>query len=307
MKNPYKNLFRKITAEVKEYQKHKDYKKFKKIDTHEHVGDNPDFKRILKVMGEFNIEKVFLMPTGGKDHKKQDTALNIQKEYPDKFVAFGYLNEVGDVSEIYLKELIKRGIKGLKLLFWHPSVYPQKKIAMNSKPIFRIFDICQKHNIPILAHMSIRNFSEHREQLAKTLERFPDLLLIIPHYLGAAPQLEIVGDMLDQFPNLYTDVSMGGGINRYVAYIQGFHTKFENFFKKYHQRLFWGADLFIEKSASMKFYRKRMQHDINMFSERFYYSPFYEESDFLYGLNLPDKILEDVFYNNAKRIFKDFY
>jgi len=306
MNNHYRKLFRKITAEVKEYQQHKDYKKFKKIDTHEHVGNNPDFDRFLHIMDEFNIKKVFLMPTGQKAYqkKKQEIALEMQRQYPDKFVAFGYLDRVGSESEDYLKKIIGKGIKGLKLLFWHPDIYPQKKIAMDSKPIFRIFDICQKSNIPVLAHMSIRNFSEHREQLANTLNKFPDLLFLVPHYLGAAPQLNIVGEMLDRYPNLHTDVSMGGGKNRYVSYIQGFHKEFKDFFKKYRRRLCWGADLFIDKSISTKFYRERMRHDINMFSEEFYYSPSHKESDFLYGLDIPDNILEDVFYNNAKRIFR---
>jgi len=39
-----------------------------------------------------------------------------------------------------------------------------------------------------------------------------------------------------------------------------------------------------------------------MLDEKFFYSLFYEENRYLRGLNLADWILEDVFYNNAKRV-----
>jgi len=92
------------------------------------------------------------------------------------------------------------------------------------------------------------DFPEHKEQLEATLKKFPKLIFIIPHYLGAAPKLSIVGEMLDKYPNLYTDISMGGGKNMYVAFIQGFRKRFRKFFKKYHNRLFWGTDFLLARN-----------------------------------------------------------
>lgn len=302
----YKEVFNKITKEVKNHQQQKDYSKFKKIDAHEHITEEADFEKYLEVMDYFNIEKVFLMPTG-KDYQREDFALKLQQKYPDKIKTFAFLDSIGNRAEDHLKGSIKKGAKGLKLLLWHPNIYTKNKIRMDSEPVYRLFKICDKANIPVLAHMSLANFPEHREQLENTLNKFRKLILIIPHYLGAAPKLQIVDELLAKYSNLYTDVSMGGGKNRYVAYIQGFRKRFRNFFKKNHNRLFWGGDFFIgqKSSALTKFYYQRIKHDINMLDETFFYSPFYNENRYLRGLNLADWILEDVFYNNAKRVLKD--
>ena len=306
MKN-YDNTFNKILEEVKKHQEKKDYKKFKKIDIHEHITSEPDFDKFLEVMDEFNIEKVLLMPSGGEGREREELVLKIQEKYPDKYVAFAFLKEVGKRAEKHLKNSIKAGAKGLKLLLWHPNIYSNNKLPMDSAEVWRIFEICSESKIPILAHMSIRSYPEHSEQLENTLKKFPQQIFIIPHYLGAAPRLDdIVSPLLDKYPNLYTDVSMGGGKNRYVSYIQGFRKTFRQFFKKYHNRLFWGTDLFIgpKSSKNTRFYHNRIKHDINLFDEKFFYSPFHEENTFLRGLNLSDKILNDVFYNNARRLLK---
>lgn len=307
--NTHTDLFKKITAETKLHQQKKSYKKFKKIDTHEHVGKQPEFDSFQQVMDEFNIEKVFLMPTGSDSEKRQEKSLQIQNTYPDNFLSFSYLNSVGTQAENHLNRSIKKGAKGLKLLLWHPNIYPKKKIELDSQPVAKIFSICSHHNIPVNAHISLRNFPEHKKNLENMLTNFPHLTFIAPHYIGAAPRLDITAELLNKFPNLYTDVSMGGGKNRYVSYVQGFRKTFRRFFKDYHQRLFWGTDIFIKKRTAkrMRFYKERIKHDINLFDERFFYSPFYEENRFLHGLNLPDKILEKVFYNNAKKVFKKIF
>jgi len=299
----YREIFKKITQEVKEYQREKDYKKFKKLDTHEHVGDDADFEAFLEVMAEFNIEKTFLMPTG-KNHERQRAALKAQAQYPDKFVAFGFLDTLGKEGENYLSSLIEQGIKGVKFLFWHPAVYPEKKIAFDSPEALNVFEICAKRRLPVVAHLSLHNFPEQKEQLEHTLKKFPEHVFVIPHYLETAPELAVASELLDAHANLYTDISMGGGKNRYVAYIQGFRKRFRSFFKKYQDRLFWGTDIFIEAKSvhEMNFYRERIRHDINMLDERFFYSPFFKESQFLQGLNFSDEILEKVFYKNAERV-----
>lgn len=298
----YSEVFEHIFIEIKEYQKEKDYKKFRKIDTHEHVGDGADFEAFGEIMEEFCIEKVWLMPTGD-DKKRQGEALKAAKMYPQKFVTFGYTDKTGKKAEQYIESLIGEGIKGLKLLFWHPNIYAKKKIAFDSPHIWRLFEICGTYNIPIFAHMGLGHFSELQDQLEHTLGWFPHLRFIIPHYVGLAPDLARAGKLLDKYPNLYTDVSMGGGKNRYAAYAQGFKKRFRIFFKKHSEKLFWGTDMFIEDNSSltMEFYRERIKHDINMLNERLFYSPFFPEDRFLQGLQISDEVLQNVFYENAKK------
>lgn len=302
----YDQLFHQIIKEVKAYQKEKDYTKFKKIDIHEHVGQKADFEEFLKAMDRFNIRKAFLMPTGKNYQEKEEIALKIQKKYPKRFIAFANVDKLGKTAEKHLVKRIKQGAKGLKLLLWHANIYPKHGTDFNSKPAFRLFKICEQNRLPILVHLGLGRFPQLNKQLEEALATFTKTTFLVAHYLKMAPRLEVVAQFLDKYPNLYTDISMGGGKNRYVSYIQGFRKKFRNFFREYSDRITWGVDTFIykKKPYNIRFYNKRIKHDLNLLEERFFYSPFYEENRYLFGLNLPDWILRKIYWENPLRIFK---
>jgi hypothetical protein len=53
------------------------------------------------------------------------------------------------------------------------------------------------------------------------------------------PQLELCAETLDKFPNVYIDISMGGGLKRYMRYFDENPELWRNFILKYQDRIFW--------------------------------------------------------------------
>jgi len=113
----------------------------------------------------------------------------------------------------------------------------------------------------------------------KFIEKFPNMNVIVAH-LGAYEFNEFF-NLLDKYENLYFDTSM--------VYIP------ENLFAK------WNPNFYLPDKEKIIKYSDRI-----LFGSDFPNIPFEYEyaSNGLFQLDLPKKIYENVFFNNAKRLFK---
>jgi len=133
------------------------------------------------------------------------------------------------------------------------------------------------------------------ESLARLVERHPETTFIGAHVGCYAENLSWVGSLLDQCPNYNVDISARIselGRQPYAA---------RKFFMRYSDRILFGSDFGPNLDEYRVMYRFLETDD-----EYFNYgasNPPGQGRWAIYGLFLPDNILEKIYFRNAQRIF----
>jgi predicted TIM-barrel fold metal-dependent hydrolase len=127
--------------------------------------------------------------------------------------------------------------------------------------------------------------------LERTVKRHPNTIFISCHFANCSYDLTILGNLFDQYSNLYADISARyaetAPIPRFVA----------DFYDKYQDRLLYGTDMGTTKAAYQITFRILESADEH----------FYDRGQFGYhwslnGFALDDKILKKLYAENARKI-----
>jgi predicted TIM-barrel fold metal-dependent hydrolase len=130
--------------------------------------------------------------------------------------------------------------------------------------------------------------------MGRVVERHPQTTFIGAHVAWYAENLGWVGDLLDRCPNFYIDIGARiGELGRqpYTA---------RRFFLQYADRILFGTDAGPNLDSYRIYYRFLETDD-----EYFNYNPGEIPGQgrwMIYGLHLPDEVLEKVYFRNAERI-----
>jgi predicted TIM-barrel fold metal-dependent hydrolase len=130
-----------------------------------------------------------------------------------------------------------------------------------------------------------------QKSLENAVRENPKTIFIACHLLNACSNLQVLGDMLDKYPNLYADIAARFGeiapVPRYAA----------AFITKYQDRLVYGTDNSPEEHMYLTTFRILETAD-----EHFYETDTFNYHWALYGLNLPKEVLEKLYCKNAEKI-----
>jgi predicted TIM-barrel fold metal-dependent hydrolase len=278
-----------------------------KIDMHEHyrVGGNIDL--FLKAAGCFGISKVVLLPTGSPPNNKfykVHWAFLIEKakQYPDQIIPFCTIDEADPHAAELVEQYILEGAKGIKLIGGHPDFYDE---PLNSENMYRVYQKAAEYNVPVLLHGSIINIPELEEQLDQVYSDFPEVTFIHAHYgstIMSGIHLDQTAELLDKHPNLYIDLSMGGGIARYHRYLEQDLETIRNFVIKYQDRILFGSDMILQvASHDFDWLYERIRCDIDL-HQKVEYTCQFGMSDLVHqGFDLDKEILRKLYYENPKK------
>ncbi|WP_276365491.1 amidohydrolase family protein [Chryseolinea sp. H1M3-3] len=142
--------------------------------------------------------------------------------------------------------------------------------------------------------MTKKGILDH-DQLISTLENAvknnPKTTFIACHLANSCTDLNVLGRLLDKYPNLYADNSA-----RYseIAPIPRFA---HDFFEKYSDRIVYGTDMGFSKQMYQITFRILETSD-----EHFYYHDFFSHHWPLHGLGLSDDTLQKIYNTNSKKI-----
>ena len=132
--------------------------------------------------------------------------------------------------------------------------------------------------------------------MAAVVSRFPDTVFVGAHVGWYGENLAWVGDLLDRCPNFNVDIGARiGELGR-----QPYSAR--QFFKRYADRILFGTDAGPRPDYYRIYYRFLETED-----EYFNYNPGEIPGQGrwqIYGLCLPEDVLEKVYFQNAARIFK---
>jgi len=301
------------------------------LDDHEHIQSLNEVPRLLKAMDRLGIQRVALMassyftltlnPAVGftRYDENNEELLKICEKYPGRFEAWP-TTEPHDPRKLEkFKDFMARGATGLKLYLGHGYIYKKKNeymfhtAAIDDPAMFPLYEYCETNGIPVDLHVNPGPTRPgFAQEFVAMLERFPDLKVICPHfmlstihYMRSTTADSRLEQLLDTFPNLYTDTSFGHddflvpGLKR----LSKAAPKFRALFRKYPTRIFYSADLVVTEVALRidEWVYIRLKAYLDMLSKDTYTTPLIP-GETLNGLALPPDLLERVLYKN----YEDF-
>ena len=313
--------------------------KFLAIDTHNHLPiDQPerqsaDLGELVRDMDLLNVRTIVNL-TGGFGDTLKRTLEQRDQAYPGRFVSFCNVDWSGlggrgwaERATAQIEDDVKAGARGLKIfkelgLRWRDQA--NKLVMPNDPRIAPIFAKAAEMDVPVLIHSAdpvaffrpLDRFNERRDGLLRrpewhfygaefpsfqelidalyrTIEAHPETTFITAHVGCYAENIGFVSQMLDRYPNLYTDFSAR------IADLGRAPYSARALFLKHADRIVFGTD----NRPTIPMYQTHFRF-LETADEYFDYRPGQPGRWKLYGVFLPDDVLEKVYSRNPARLLK---
>ena len=315
--------------------------KFYVLDIHNHtndpagIGDQMPPPDVVSVMDQTNVKLIVIL-TGMWGDKLQHVIDTMVKPYPGRFMVFTQIDwskiDDPDFSQEMVRQLddgVSRGARGLKILkdFGLGARDKTGKLIVIDDPrLDPIFDECGRLGIPVFIHsgdpeaffLPINADNERYEELiehpdwsffASAFPRLQDLLearnrvfarhpgtTFVSLHMGWPENLSWVAGMLDRYPNVM--VEFGGR----EAELGRQPRQTRELFIKYQDRVMFGSDNGMDAEMYRNLFRWLETAD-----ESFDYWGSPSQGRWkIYGLDLPDPVLEKIYHLNAEKLFAQF-
>ncbi len=318
--------------------------KFYVIDVHNHVndaggvhGDDVPAADVVKGMDQANVKKVVIL-TGMWGEKLQSVLDKMVKPYPDRFVVFAQMDwsKIDDANfstemVAQLDDAVKRGARGLKVLKdWGLGVKDKngKLVAIDDPRMDPVWEECGRLGIPVAIHSTDPEAfftptdakNERYEELMHNPSwsfyggSFPDKLTLLEernrivakhpkttfialHVANWPENLDAVSEWLRKYPNMYVELGAR------EAELGRQPRRAAKFFAEFHGRILFGTDSEPVPEMYANYFRWLETDD-----EYFPYWGYPGQGRWMiYGMGLPDWILEKVYHGNAEKIFAMYH
>lgn len=306
------------------------------IDIHNHLGNLEKTDEYLKQMDEAGVWMCISLDGRSKDDfykehleasQKADGARLLVFFRPD----FSGIDDPGwgEKEAARLEDAVKHGARGLKIAKTLGLTYRDKSgelIKVDDPRIDPVWAKCGELGIPVMMHVSdpkafftpIDRYNERYDELGahpdwsfygdkypskeeilaarnRVIKRHPDTIFIGAHFGNLPEDLGQVATWLQMYPNFYIDIDARIselGRQPYTA---------RRFFIKHQDRILFGTDTEPDAEAYRIYYRFLETDDE-------YIDPagghHLQGRWMIYGLYLPDEVLEKIYYKNALRILE---
>ncbi|HUV27331.1 MAG TPA: amidohydrolase family protein [Anaerolineales bacterium] len=298
---------------------------------------NRPISELLNVLDEADVQILVDLDGGWGEDILNRHLDHFKSAAPERFLHFGGVDwsqwpELGDkFGESAAKKLriqVERGAQGLKI--WKNfglkvRDHTDQLVAVDDERLIPIWETAAELQIPVIIHVAdpvaffdpLDNINERWEelhahpdwhfpnphfpafitiigQLANLVARHPDTTFIGAHVGCYAENLKWVGELLDRCPNFYVDIAARlGELGRqpYTA---------RRFFIQNADRVLFGTDLAPDPEMYRLHYRflesddEYFNYDLN--------NPPSQGRWRVYGIHLPDDVLEKVYQKNALRV-----
>lgn len=266
---------------------------------------------------------------GSAEHLEQALS-NVAKSHPKRFIVFTNVNFSGvddpDWQSRVLKQLeddVRMGANGLKVyksLGMFDTDSKGNRIRIDDPRIGPVWEKCAALGIPVLIHSADpRQFwqpvDKNNERWLELklhpgrrhdkdpvsweaiiaeqhniFRRHPKTKFINAHLGWFGNDLRKLGQLLDEFPNMYTEI---GAV---IAELGRQPRVAREFLIKYQDRVMFGKDSWVPEEYSTYFRVLETADDYFPYHKR--YHAFWR----MYGLDLPDDVLRKIYYRNALRV-----
>jgi len=316
--------------------------KFAVIDVHTHtndavgIGERVDPKEMVERMDRLNIQTIVIL-TGMWGDKLQAIIDEMVKPYRGRFMVFTQFDwtKINDpnFSQLMVQQLddsVARGARGLKILKELGLGVRDgsgKLITIDDARLDPVWEECGRLGIPVFLHVGdpeafFHPIDAHNERYEELIEhpdwsfygsQFPTLPELMAQrdrmfakhprtqfvalHFGSWPEnLDFVEQTLQKFPNVMIETgAREGELGRQPG-------RTRELFMKYPDRIMFGTDEGAGEAMYQNYFRWLETKD-----EYFPYSQYPQQGRWMiYGLGLPDEVLENVYHGNAERLFARF-
>ncbi|HYL84655.1 MAG TPA: amidohydrolase family protein [Candidatus Angelobacter sp.] len=317
--------------------------KFPVIDVHNHVndasatrGDRLPAAEVVRIMDRANVKQVVIL-TGMWGGKLQNVIDTMVKPYPNRFLVFAQLDwskvddaNFGQEMVEQLDDAVRRGARGLKVLKDLGLGVKDKSgklLHVDDPRLDPVWEECGRLGIPVSIHTSdpeafflpADQYNERFEELMHNpawsfygaqfpakqelleqrnhvIAKHPRTVFIALHVANWPENLDAVSGWLEQYPNMYVEFGAR------EAELGRQPRRAHKFFLDYQDRILFGTDSDPDVKMYANYFRWLETGD-----EYFQYWGYPEQGRWeIYGMELPDNVLEKVYNKNAERIFSQF-
>ena len=316
--------------------------RFPVIDVHTHtndavgIGDRVDPQEMIARMDRLNIKTIVIL-TGMWGDKLQAIIDNMVKPYSGRFVVFTQFDwskiNAPDFSQLTVRQIddsVARGARGLKVLKelgLGVRDATGKLIAIDDPRLDPAWEECGRLGIPVFIHVADPeaffhpidarneryeeliehpNWSFYGSQFPSMKELFaqrdrmfakhPHTMFVALHFGSWPENLDFVEQTFQKFPNVMIETgAREGELGRQPK-------RTREIFMKYSDRIMFGTDEGAEEPMYRNYFRWLETED-----EYFPYAQYPQQGRWMiYGLGLPDEVLEKVYHSNAEALFARF-
>jgi predicted TIM-barrel fold metal-dependent hydrolase len=319
-----------------------DRAKYYVIDVHNHVNDAMGIEdsmppqRVIEVMDNTNVKTVVIL-TGMWGEKLQKVLDTMVKPYPGRFIVFTQMDwsKIDDPNfsqemVAQLDDAIGRGARGLKVLKDFGLGVKDKTgklITVDDPRMDPVWEECGRLGIPVSIHVTdpeaffhpIDNTNERYEELTdhpdwsfygppfpskvsileardRVIARHPRTTFVALHLANWPENLDYVSGELEKYPNMMVEFGAR------QAELGRQPRRARDFFIKYQDRIMFGTD----NGMAEEMYRNHFRW-LETGDEYFDYWGYPGQGRWkIYGMELPDPVLEKIYHLNAERLFRQF-
>ena len=307
--------------------------KYPFVDVHNHQFDMP-LKNLNNLVAEMDsLNMGFMINLSGfRGLYLKKSLENIKENAPNRFGLFLNIDfEAIDESDFeatqtaLIDSAVNSGVMGLKVyksLGLTDIDSKGNRIPINDPRLAPIWDTCGKNKIPVLIHsgepssfwhpkdkfnerwLELRqkpnrfrdpntnpSFEEVLAEQHEVFKKHPNTIFINAHLGWMGNDLDRLENHLDTFPNVMTEI---GAV---LAELGRQPKRARSFFIKYQDRILFGKDSY--KVSEYYTYFRVLETDDEYFD---YYRKRHAHWK-MYGLALPDTVLQKLYYKNALDLF----
>ena len=309
------------------------------IDVHNHLGGGKATltpERVARYLAEMDAAGVRTVVNldGGWGAQLTETLAALDEAHPGRFLTYALIDFSGIEQDGWSKREAARlesgfraGAKGLK---FHKSFglgfrYPDGRfVAVDDPKLDPIWEVCAQYKRPVEIHTgdpgafftpldnenerwhelndhpdwlfhgkSFPARSDLHAQRNRVIARHPKTIFICAHMANDGEDLATLAQWLDSYPNMFVD------IDARISELGRQPYSARKFFLKYQDRIMFGTDTNPNRSAYRMYYRFLETDD-----EYFDPAGGHHRQGFwmIYGVFLPNEILEKLYVKNAERL-----
>jgi predicted TIM-barrel fold metal-dependent hydrolase len=316
--------------------------KYYVIDVHNHINDALGIddhmppQKVIEIMDATNVKTVVIL-TGMWGEKLQKVIDEMVKPHPGRFMVFAQIDwsKVDDPNfsaemVAQLDDAVSRGARGLKQLKDLGLTVKDKAgklIAIDDPRIDPVWEECGRLGIPVSIHVSdpeaffhpVDGSNERYEELTehpdwsfygpqfptkeallaqrdRMFAKHPHTTFVALHMANWPENLDYVSHLLDSLPNVMVEFGAR------EAELGRQPRRAREFFIKYQDRIMFGTDNGMDTAMYRNHFRWLETAD-----ESFEYWGYPGQGRWdIYGMDLPDAVLEKIYHKNAERVFGQF-